>query len=221
MPGQVYVNGQKSLKAGDNIKPEDNIEVRGEKMPFVSRGGYKLDKAMKSFGLTLDGKICMDVGASTGGFTDCMLQNGAVKVYAVDVGHAQLHERLRNDPRVVSREGVNLRTAPPDLITEPIDMIVADLSFISLTMVLPHCLQWLREGGIAVCLIKPQFEVGAGQTVKGVVKDEAVRQEAVDRVLRYMENEGLECLGVTPAAIKGPKGNQEYLAYWKKVSSKA
>ncbi|MBQ4325766.1 MAG: TlyA family rRNA (cytidine-2'-O)-methyltransferase, partial [Mailhella sp.] len=139
----------------------------------------------------------------------------------VDVGHAQLHERLRNDPRVVSREGVNLRTAPPDLITEPIDMIVADLSFISLTMVLPHCLQWLREGGMAVCLIKPQFEVGAGQTVKGVVKDEAVRQEAVDRVLRYMENEGLTCLGVTPAAIKGPKGNQEYLAYWKKVSSRA
>ena len=106
-------------------------------------------------------------------------------------------------------------------LTEPIDMIVADLSFISLTMVLPHCLQWLREGGIAVCLIKPQFEVGAGQTVKGVVKDEAIRQEAVDRVLRYMENEGLTCLGVTPAAIKGPKGNQEYLAYWKKVSPKA
>ena len=169
----------------------------------------------------MTGLVCLDAGASTGGFTDCLLQHGASRVYAVDVGHAQLHERLRNDPRVVSREGVNLRTAPPDLITEPIDMIVADLSFISLTMVLPHCLQWLREGGIAVCLIKPQFEVGAGQTVKGVVKDEAVRQEAVDRVLRYMENEGLECLGVTPAAIKGPKGNQEYLAYWKKVSPKA
>ena len=188
---------------------------------FVSRGAYKLLTAIEHYKLDVTGLVCLDAGASTGGFTDCLLQHGASRVYAVDVGHAQLHERLRNDPRVVSREGVNLRTAPPDLITESIDMIVADLSFISLTMVLPHCLQWLREGGIAVCLIKPQFEVGAGQTVKGVVKDEAVRQEAVDRVLRYMENEGLECLGVTPAAIKGPKGNQEYLAYWKKVSSKA
>ena len=188
---------------------------------FVSRGAYKLLTAIEHYKLDVAGLVCLDAGASTGGFTDCLLQHGASRVYAVDVGHAQLHERLRTDPRVVSREGVNLRTAPPDLITEPIDMIVADLSFISLTMVLPHCLQWLRVGGIAVCLIKPQFEVGAGQTVKGVVKDEAVRQEAVDRVLRYMENEGLECLGVTPAAIKGPKGNQEYLAYWKKVSPKA
>ena len=188
---------------------------------FVSRGAYKLLTAIEHYKLDVTGLVCLDAGASTGGFTDCLLQRGASRVYAVDVGHAQLHERLRNDPRVVSREGVNLRTAPPDLITEPIDMIVADLSFISLTMVLPHCLQWLREGGMAVCLIKPQFEVGAGQTVKGVVKDEAVRQEAVDRVLRCMENEGLTCLGVTPAAIKGPKGNQEYLAYWKKVSSRA
>ena len=188
---------------------------------FVSRGAYKLLTAIEHYKLDVTGLVCLDAGASTGGFTDCLLQHGASRVYAVDVGHAQLHERLRSDPRVVSREGVNLRTAPPDLITEPIDMIVADLSFISLTMVLPHCLQWLREGGIAVCLIKPQFEVGAGQTVKGVVKDEAVRQEAVDRVLRYMENEGLHCLGVTPAAIKGPKGNQEYLAYWQKVSSNA
>ena len=188
---------------------------------FVSRGAYKLLTAIEHYKLDVNGLVCLDAGASTGGFTDCLLQHGASRVYAVDVGHAQLHERLRNDPRVVSREGVNLRTAPPDLITEPIDMIVADLSFISLTMVLPHCLQWLREGGIAVCLIKPQFEVGAGQTVKGVVKDEAIRQEAVDRVLRYMENEGLTCLGVTPAAIKGPKGNQEYLAYWKKAPAQA
>ena len=188
---------------------------------FVSRGAYKLLTAIEYYKLDVTGLVCLDAGASTGGFTDCLLQHGASRVYAVDVGHAQLHERLRNDPRVVSREGVNLRTAPPDLITEPVDMIVADRSFMSLTMVLPHCLQWLREGGIAVCLIKPQFEVGAGQTVKGVVKDEAIRQEAVDRVLRYMENEGLTCLGVTPAAIKGPKGNQEYLAYWKKGPAQA
>ena len=188
-------------------KEKRNNDIRVEEIDFL--------------GYSFLGQTVLDIGSSTGGFTDCLLQHGASRVYAVDVGHAQLHERLRSDPRVISREGVNLRTAPPDLITEPIDMIVADLSFISLTMVLPHCLQWLREGGIAVCLIKPQFEVGAGQTVKGVVKDEAVRQEAVDRVLRYMENEGLHCLGVTPAAIKGPKGNQEYLAYWQKVSSNA
>ena len=183
---------------------------------FVSRGAYKLLTAIELYKINVNGFVCLDAGASTGGFTDCLLQHGASRVYAVDVGHAQLHERLRADDRVISREGVNLRTAPPDLIPEPIDMIVADVSFISLTMVLPHCLQWLKEGGIAVGLIKPQFEVGAGQTVKGVVKDEAVRQDAVDRVLRFMEAEGLTCLGVTPAAIKGPKGNQEFLAYWKK-----
>ena len=222
MAGLVYVNGQKADKAGMSFDADTAvIEVRGQACPYVSRGGLKLEKALRDFGVDPTGFVCSDSGCSTGGFTDCLLQHGASRVYAVDVGHAQLHERLRNDPRVVSREGVNRRTAPPDLITEPIDMIVADLSFISLTMVLPHCLQWLREGGMAVCLIKPQFEVGAGQTVKGVVKDEAVRQEAVDRVLRYMENEGLTCLGVTPAAIKGPKGNQEFLAYWKKGTPSA
>ncbi|MCQ2444601.1 MAG: TlyA family RNA methyltransferase [Mailhella sp.] len=184
---------------------------------FVSRGAYKLLTAIEQYHIDVTDFVCLDAGASTGGFTDCLLQYGAKRVYAVDVGHAQLHEKLRADPRVVSREGMNLRTAPDDLITEPVDLIVADLSFISLTMVLPHCLRWLRTGGYAVCLIKPQFEVGAGQTVKGVVKDEALRQEAVDRVIAYMEREGLRLIGVTPAAIKGPKGNQEYLAYWEKI----
>ncbi|WP_294556369.1 TlyA family RNA methyltransferase [uncultured Mailhella sp.] len=184
---------------------------------FVSRGAYKLLTALEQYHIDVTGFVCLDAGASTGGFTDCLLQYGAARVYAVDVGHAQLHERLRADARVISREGVNLRTAPPELIPEPVDMIVADVSFISLTMVLPHCLRWLKEGGIAVGLIKPQFEVGPGQTVKGVVRDEALRQEAVDRVLRFMEGEGLTCLGVTPAAIRGPKGNQEFLAYWKKA----
>ena len=188
---------------------------------FVSRGAYKLLTALEHYHIDVTGFVCLDAGASTGGFTDCLLQYGASRVYAVDVGHAQLHERLRTDPRVISREGVNLRTAPAETVPEPVDMIVADVSFISLTMVLPQCLRWLKNGGIAVGLIKPQFEVGPGQTVKGVVRDEAVRQDAVDKVLAFMQNEGLECLGVTPAAIKGPKGNQEFLAYWRKTDAPA
>lgn len=188
---------------------------------FVSRGAYKLLTALEHYHIDVTGFVCLDAGASTGGFTDCLLQYGASRVYAVDMGHAQLHERLRADPRVISREGVNLRTAPPETVPEPVDMIVADVSFISLTMVLPHCLRWLKEGGIAVGLIKPQFEVGPGQTVKGVVRDEAVRREAVDKVLAFMAAEGLQCLGVTPAAIKGPKGNQEFLAYWRKADAPA
>ena len=188
---------------------------------FVSRGAYKLLTALEHYHIDVTGFVCLDAGASTGGFTDCLLQYGASRVYAVDVGHAQLHERLRADPRVISREGVNLRTAPPETVPEPVDMFFDDVSFISLTMVLPHCLRWLKEGGIAVGLIKPQFEVGPGQTVKGVVRDEAVRREAVDKVLAFMAAEGLQCLGVTPAAIKGPKGNQEFLAYWRKADAPA
>lgn len=183
---------------------------------FVSRGAYKLLTALDHFRLDVAGFVCLDAGASTGGFTDCLLQHGAARVYAVDVGHAQLHERLRADPRVVSREGVNLRTAPAGLVPEPVDMVVADVSFISLTLVLPACLRWLRPGGLAVGLIKPQFEVGPRQTRKGVVRDEAVRQEAVDKVVAACGALGLACLGVTPAAIKGPKGNQEFLACWRK-----
>lgn len=183
---------------------------------FVSRGAYKLLTAVEHFRLDVTGFVCLDAGASTGGFTDCLLQHGAARVYAVDVGRAQLHEKLRADPRVISREGVNLRSAPADLIPEPVDLVVADVSFISLTMVLPHCLRWLKPGGLAVCLIKPQFEVGPGQTRKGVVRDEALRQEAVDRVLGFCSRLGLGCLGTIPAAIRGPKGNQEYLACWTK-----
>ena len=202
-------------KPGHPYRPDTRFQLVGVER-FVSRGAYKLLTAIEQYHIDVRGFVCLDAGASTGGFTDCLLQNGASRVYAVDVGHAQLHERLRADPRVISREGVNLRTAPADLIPEAVDMIVADVSFISLTMVLPHCLQWLREGGLAVGLIKPQFEVGPGQTVKGVVRDPEVRQDAVDRVLQVMAGHGLVCQGVTPAAIKGPKGNQEYLAYWKR-----
>ena len=208
-------NPEPVQKPGHPYKITTRFQLVGVER-FVSRGAYKLLTALEEYHIDVTGFVCLDAGASTGGFTDCLLQYGASRVYAVAVGHAQLHERLRADSRVISREGVNLRTAPPELIPEPVDMIVADVSFISLTMVLPHCLRWLKEGGIAVGLIKPQFEVGPGQTVKGVVRDEALRDEAVQRVLRFMEGEGLQCLGVTPAAIRGPKGNQEFLAYWKK-----
>ena len=180
---------------------------------FVSRGGYKLLTAIEHFGLDVRERVCLDAGASTGGFTDCLLQHGALRVYAVDVGQAQLHERLRADARVISREGVNLRLAEADLIPEPVDVIVADVSFVSLTQVLPHCLRWLKPEGWVVALIKPQFEVAAHQTDRGVVRDPALRQAAVDKVvLACSEAMGLVCKGVVPAAIKGPKGNQEFTA---------
>ena len=205
-------------KPGHPFRCGTRFILTGEER-FVSRGAYKLLTALDAFSLDVSGMVCLDAGASTGGFTDCLLQHGAARVYAVDVGRAQLHERLRADARVVSLEGVNLRTAPPDLLPERVDLVVADLSFISLTLVLPHCLPWLKPGGMAVCLIKPQFEVGPGQTVKGVVRDEALRRRAVEGVLEHMRGCGLESLGVVPASIKGPKGNQEFLAWWRKPAS--
>ncbi|MCH5277074.1 MAG: TlyA family RNA methyltransferase [Desulfovibrionaceae bacterium] len=214
--GKRQANGapEPVLKPGHAYRVGTVFALVGQER-FVSRGAYKLLTALDSFGLDVTGLVCLDAGASTGGFTDCLLQHGAARVYAVDVGHAQLHERLRADERVISREGVNLRSAPADLIPEPVDMIVADLSFISLTLVLPACLRWLKPGGLAVGLIKPQFEVGPHQTRKGVVRDETVRQQAVDMVLRSCGRHGLICLGVVPAAIRGPKGNQEFLACWR------
>ena len=220
MAGIVYVDDQKEDKAGSMFEETAKIEVRGSTLKYVSRGGLKLEKAMTHFGVTLDQKICMDVGASTGGFTDCMLQNGAQKVYAVDVGKEQLHERMRRDPRVISMEGTNLRTAPEELIPEPVDIIVADVSFISLTLILPPCVRWLKEGGLVAALVKPQFELGPHQTDKGVVRDPALRQQAVDKVLLFcQERLGLECLGVVPAAVKGPKGNQEYIVCLRRVGA--
>ena len=179
---------------------------------FVSRGAYKLLTAIEHFGLDVTNFVCLDAGASTGGFTDCLLQHGASRVYAVDVGHCQLHEKLRGDPRVVSLEGVNLRTSSFTLIPEPVDMIVADVSFISLTLVLPACVRWLKTGGIVAALVKPQFEVGPHQTDRGVVRDPLLRKKAVDGVVLFCrDNLGLEFLGVVPSAVKGPKGNQEYM----------
>ena len=220
MSGIVYVNGQKVDKAGTPVAADAALEVRGHTLRYVSRGGLKLEKAMAAFPITLTDCICADIGASTGGFTDCLLQHGAAKVYAVDVGKEQLHERMRRDPRVISMEGTNLRTAPEELIPEPVDIIVADVSFISLTLILPPCVRWLKEGGLVAALVKPQFELGPHQTDKGVVRDPALRQQAVDKVLLFcQERLGLECLGVVPAAVKGPKGNQEYIVCLRRLGA--
>ena len=197
--------------------PEDTVFVLLEKERYVSRGAYKLLTILENFQLDVSGLVCLDAGASTGGFTDCLLQHGAARVYDVDVGKNQLHEKLRADARVVNLEGVNLRSAPPELIPEPVDLVVGDVSFISLTLVLPPCMQWLRPGGRMAILIKPQFELGPGETVKGVVRDEAARRRAVDKILTFCRDTlGLACLGVLPAAIRGPKGNQEYMALFQR-----
>jgi len=185
---------------------------------FVSRGAYKLLTALEHFSIKPDGWVCLDAGASTGGFTDCLLQHGAARVYAVDVGQGQLHERLQNDGRVISREGVNLRSAPADCIPEPVDLLVADLSFISLTLALPNCMRWLKPQGLVITLVKPQFELAPHQVKKGVVREQTLQQEAVDKVRAFCESGlGLRCLGVVPAAIRGPKGNQEYLACFRRI----
>ncbi|WP_408733745.1 TlyA family RNA methyltransferase [Nitratidesulfovibrio liaohensis] len=203
-------------KPGHKYPVTTRFELFGRER-FVSRGAYKLLTAIEYFGLDVTGFVCLDAGASTGGFTDCLLQHGAARVYSVDVGHNQLHERLRADARVVSHEHTNLRTAPPELIPEPVDLVVADVSFISLTLVLAPCLQWLKPGGRVVALVKPQFEVGPGQTEKGVVRDPALRQAAVDKVVAYCRDAlGLDLEGVVPSAITGPKGNQEYLAAFRR-----
>lgn len=213
MAGQVTVGDPpvRVEKPGHPYLASTVFSVAGQER-FVSRGAYKLMTAIEHFSLDVTGLVCLDAGASTGGFTDCLLQHGAAKVYAVDVGHGQLHERMRTDPRVINLERNNLRTAEASLIPEAVDMVVADVSFISLTLVLPPCMQWLRVGGRVVALIKPQFEVGPHQTVKGIVHDPEVRQSAVDKVVNFCKAElQLECLGVVPSALKGPKGNQEYL----------
>lgn len=218
MAGQVsLVEGERLTpvdKPGRQFGPESRFEIVGRER-FVSRGAYKLLTAIEHFSLNVEGFVCLDAGASTGGFTDCLLQHGAARVYAVDVGKHQLHERLRADSRVVSLEGVNLRHAEPSLIPEPVDMMVADVSFISLTLVLAPCMRWLKSGGLVAALIKPQFEVGPAGTDKGVVRDPALREQAVAKVLACAERElGLRLSGVVPSAVKGPKGNQEYMALW-------
>lgn len=216
MAGQVYVNGQKALKAGEPVKPDDRIELRGG-MEFVSRGGQKLKKAVTVFAFSLEGAVCMDIGASTGGFTDCMLQNGAAKVYAVDVGYGQLAWRLRTDPRVVNLERTNIRYLTADELGEAPDFASVDVSFISLKLVLPVVYQLLNGNGQCVCLIKPQFEAGRERVgKKGVVRDPAVHTDVVRETVRFAESVGFFVGGLDFSPIKGPEGNIEYLLYLSK-----
>ena len=220
MAGQVLVRSGSAVvpvaKPGQQLPEDAELSLKAAER-YVGRGGEKLATAFEAFGLDVTGLVCLDAGAATGGFTDCLLQHGARTVYAVDVGRGLLHERLRADPRVVAIEGVNLRQAPADLIPEQVDLVVADVSFISLTLVLPACLRFLKPDGEIVALVKPQFELGPGETDKGVVRSEAKQREAVAKVVACAEGElGLECAGVAAAKIKGPKGNQEYLAWFRR-----
>lgn len=217
MAGAVYVDGQKEDKAGSLFSDTVQIEVRGNTLPYVSRGGLKLEKAMGHFDLALSGRICMDVGASTGGFTDCMLQNGAEKVYAVDVGHGQLDWKLRNDSRVICMERTNIRYVVPQDIEEPPSFISIDVSFISLTKVLGPVRALLAEGGEVVCLVKPQFEAGREKVgKKGVVRDAAVHLEVIEKVIAYALSIGFAVCHLEFSPIKGPEGNIEYLLHLKK-----
>ena len=214
MSGIVYVNGQKEDKAGTTFDETAPIEVRGNTLKYVSRGGLKLEKAMTHFGVELKGKICMDVGASTGGFTDCMLQNGAVKVYSVDVGHGQLAWKLRNDDRVICMEKTNIRYVTPEDIGDRIEFSSIDVSFISLTKVLGPVKQLLTDDGQVVCLIKPQFEAGREKVgKKGVVREKSVHLEVIEMVSDYARSIGFGILGLEFSPIKGPEGNIEYLLY--------
>lgn len=218
MAGKVYLmrngNPEPVAKPGHKLQYGSLFEVKGVER-FASRGGYKLLTALEHFGIDPSGKVALDAGASTGGFTDCLLQHGAKRVYAVDVGYGQLHEKLRQDDRVVNMERTNLRLAPADMLPEKVDMIVGDLSFISLTLILPACVQFLTPGGEVAMLIKPQFELGPDMTDRGVVRDPELHKQAIDKVVLFAEKElGLVLQGVVPSSIKGPKGNQEFIAYF-------
>ena len=220
MAGIVFVEGQREDKAGSTFSEEVLIEIKGNPLKYVSRGGLKLEKAMEQYGIELKGKICMDVGSSTGGFTDCMLQNGAVKVYAVDVGTNQLAWKLRQDERVVSMEKTNIRYLLPENIEDAIEFASIDVSFISLTKVLQPVKDLLINQGEIVCLIKPQFEAGREKVgKKGVVRDKQVHLEVVELVTSYATNIGFTCLNLDFSPIKGPEGNIEYLLYLKKTNN--
>lgn len=223
MSGNVFVDGQREDKAGAAFDAQKAVvEIKGNTLPFVSRGGLKLDKAVKEFGVILKEKICMDVGSSTGGFTDCMLQNGARKVYAVDVGHGQLDWKLRQDERVICMEKTNIRYVVPEDIDDKIEFASIDVSFISLTKVLLPVKNLLTETGEVVCLIKPQFEAGREKVgKKGVVRDKAVHNEVICTVISNAKSIGFEILQLDYSPIKGPEGNIEYLLYMQKNGDKA
>ncbi|MCR5624426.1 MAG: TlyA family RNA methyltransferase [Lachnospiraceae bacterium] len=214
MEGNVFVNNQREDKAGTMFKDDVLIEIKGQALKYVSRGGFKLEKAVEEWKIDLQDKVCMDIGSSTGGFTDCMLQNGAAKVFAVDVGTNQLAWKLRSDPRVVSMEKTNIRYVTSEDIKEKIDFASVDVAFISITKFLGTSKLLLRDGARMVCLIKPQFEAGREQVgKKGVVRDKKVHMEVVERLLSFAVIEGFEILGLTYSPIKGPEGNIEYLMY--------
>jgi len=219
MEGKVYVNNQKADKAGDQVGEKDKVELRGEVLKYVSRGGLKLEKAMKVFPIKLEGSVTMDIGASTGGFTDCMLQNGASKVFAVDVGYGQLAWKLRTDERVVNMERTNIRYVTKEDIGEELDFASIDVAFISLKLVLPVAVNLLRENGELVALIKPQFEAGREKVgKKGVVREPSVHREVIEEVTSFAQNNGFEVLGLEFSPIRGPEGNIEYLMYARKAS---
>ena len=218
MAGQVYVNGMKATKAGMTVTAQDQIDVRGGS-EFVSRGGHKLKKAMSVFPINLENKICMDIGASTGGFTDCMLQNGASKVYSIDVGYGQLAWKLRSDERVINLERTNIRYVTREQVPDEIDFFSVDVSFISLCLVLPAAYPLLSENGECVCLIKPQFEAGRVKVgKKGVVRDKSVHAEVIRKIYDFSIDLGFTVSGLDYSPIKGPEGNIEYLIYLKKGS---
>ncbi len=220
MAGNVFVDGQREDKAGSMFEDKARIEVRGHKLPYVSRGGLKLEKAVKSFSLSLEGKLCMDVGSSTGGFTDCMLQNGARKVYAVDVGTNQLAWKLRTDERVVCMEKTNIRYLLPEHIPEPPEFASIDVAFISLTKVLLPVRELLTEDGQVVALIKPQFEAGREKVgKKGVVRDRETHLEVIDQVISYACSVGYRILDLDFSPVRGPEGNIEYLLYLQKAGA--
>lgn len=219
MAGNVYIDNQKAMKAGDMIKGSEKIEVRGKSSQYVSRGGLKLEKAMQVFPINLDGKICMDIGASTGGFTDCMLQNGASKVYSIDVGYGQLAWSLRQDPRVVNMERTNIRYLERDSLDETPVFFSVDVSFISLKLVLPVVFKVLAENGEGVCLIKPQFEAGRENVgKKGVVREKSTHINVIETVLDFTKEIGFSVKGLDFSPVRGPEGNIEYLMHIKKTT---
>lgn len=220
MSGVVYVQQQKETKPGSMFPEDSLVEIRGNGIKYVSRGGLKLEKAMEVFSCDLQGKVCMDIGSSTGGFTDCMLQNGAVKVYAVDVGKGQLHYKLRQDKRVVVMEKTNIRFVTPDMIAEPIAFASVDVSFISLTLVIPAAMPLLDEHKRMVMLIKPQFEAGKEKVgKKGVVRDPNTHEEVIEKIVRFSEENGLQVNGLTYSPVRGPEGNIEYLIFVSKMEN--
>lgn len=212
LAGQVVVNDQRVDKPGTRVPVEAELRLKGEVMPYVSRGGLKLKGAIDAFKLDVRGTVCADIGASTGGFTDCLLQEGAVRVHAIDVGWGQLHEKLRKDPRVISRERINARHLTDEDLPESVQVVVIDVSFISLELVLPSVLPKLEKNGRLIALVKPQFEVGPANIDKGgVVRDPVARQNAIDRIRAFVKDRGLEELGVIDSPVPGPAGNVEAL----------